>query len=111
MRASALVDVFSRNSLVTTDAVLLEVGNTLSRNFKRESVQIIETLVAASEVEIVRLTPELWAQSFGLYRSYLDKEWGLVDCISFTVMQQRNIASALTFDQHFVQAGFTALMR
>ena len=110
-RASELVDVFSRSSLVTTDAVLLEVGNALARNHKRQAIEIIETLSTGSDVEIVHLTPELWAQGFALYRSHLDKEWGLVDCISFSVMRQRNIASALTFDQHFVQAGFAALMR
>ncbi len=110
-RASELVDVFSRSSLVTTDAVLLEVGNTLARNFKSEAVEVIETLLAGNDTEVVRLTPELWAQSFALYRSHLDKKWGLVDCISFTAMRNRGIAAALTFDQHFVQAGFTALMR
>ncbi len=110
-RASELVDVFSRSSLVTTDAVLLEVGNALARNHKRQAIEIIETLSTGSDTEVVRLTPELWAQAFELYRSHLDKEWGLVDCISFSVMQNRGIASALTFDQHFVQAGFAALMR
>ncbi len=91
--------------------VLLEAGNALSRNGKASAVQMIETLTHSPEVEIVRLTPELWEQSFQLYRTYLDKQWSLVDCISFTVMRQRGMASALTFDSHFAQAGFTALMR
>ena len=110
-RALEFSDVLDGQSVVITDAVLLEVGNTLARNFKREAVEIIDSFFNSPETEIVRLTPELWAQSFALYRSYLDKEWGLVDCISFTVMRNRGITAALTFDQHFVQAGFTALMR
>jgi len=46
-----------------------------------------------------------------LYKTHQDKEWGLIDWISFVVMQEADIRKALTFDQHFVQAGFRALMR
>jgi hypothetical protein len=42
---------------------------------------------------------------------YQDKAWGLVDCISLIVMNQAEVTQALTFDQHFVQAGFQALMK
>jgi hypothetical protein len=35
----------------------------------------------------------------------------MVDCISFVVMRQAGITSALTFDRHFEQAGFHPLMR
>ena len=110
-RADELTGVFAKNPLVTTDAVILEIGNALSRNFKTQAVEIIDYFFNSPDVEVVRLTPELWAQGFALYRSHLDKQWGLVDCISFSVMRNRNIAAALTFDQHFVQAGFAALMR
>lgn len=110
-QASELADVFENQPLVITDAVLLEIGNALSRSFKSEAVQVIDHFLNSSEVEVVRLNPQLFEQSYHLYRSYLDKEWGLVDCVSFTVMRQMGITSALTFDQHFIQAGFTALMR
>lgn len=106
-----MADVFENQPLVITDAVLLEIGNALSRNFKSEAVTVIDHFSNSAEVEIVRLTPQLFEQSYQLYRSYVDKEWGLVDCISFTVMRQMDIIEALSFDQHFVQAGFTALMR
>jgi predicted nucleic acid-binding protein len=36
---------------------------------------------------------------------------GLVDCVSFVIMNRYKINQALTFDRHFVQAGFIALMR
>jgi predicted nucleic acid-binding protein len=41
----------------------------------------------------------------------MDKEWSLTDCLSFVVMQQRGLTEALTPDEHFVQAGFKALLR
>ncbi len=110
-KAIELTDVFENQPLVITDAVLLEIGNALSRNGKPSAVRFIDYCNESPEVEIVRLTPELWEKSFQLYRTYLDKQWGLVDCISFTAMKQRGLTSALTFDAHFVQAGFTALMR
>ena len=40
----------------------------------------------------------------------LPSEWSLTDCISFIVMQERNISEALTTDRHFEQAGFIRLL-
>ncbi len=40
-----------------------------------------------------------------------DKEWSLVDCASFVVMQQRGLTEALTTDRHFEQAGFVRLLK
>jgi predicted nucleic acid-binding protein len=97
--------------LLVTDAVLLEIGNALARYYKKESVAIIEQFLTAQEVEIVHLSPNLFNKAFVLYKQYQDKQWGLVDCISFVVMQERDLSQVLTFDQHFVQAGFEALMK
>jgi hypothetical protein len=110
-QASELADSLEIHPLITTDAVLLEIGNALARNYKDEAVEIIEHFLTSNEVEIVRLTPELFTQAFTLYKTHQDKAWGLVDCISFVVMKQTGVTQALTFDQHFVQAGFQALMR
>jgi len=40
-----------------------------------------------------------------------DKEWSLVDCASFLIMQERNLKEALAHDEHFQQAGFVPLLR
>ena len=83
----------------------------MARSYKQEAVEIIEQIFAAEEVEVVHLTPRLFTQGLTLYKSHQDKAWGLVDCISFIVMCEAGVNQALTFDQHFVQAGFQALMR
>ena len=110
-RAAVLADQYEGCPLLTTDGVLLEIGNALARNFKMQSIEIIDEFHSSKEVEIVNLSPRIMSRAFQLYRTYQDKEWGLVDCVSFIVMKQVGVDSALTFDQHFVQAGFKALMR
>ncbi len=109
-KANELVEFYNKELLVVTDAVLLEIGNSLSRRYKTESVKMFDELFISPEVEIVRLDETLFNKAFELYSNYSDKTWGLVDCVSFVVMRERGITDALTSDQHFVQAGFNALM-
>ncbi|MDX2097497.1 MAG: PIN domain-containing protein, partial [Leptolyngbyaceae cyanobacterium bins.59] len=98
--------------LVTTQAILLEIGNALSKTkYRVAAVQLLESLVVDSNVEIVQITNELYDAAFALFKSRQDKEWGLIDCISFTVMKDRKIYNALTADDHFNQAGFRALLK
>ena len=108
-QASELADRFGGYPLLTTDAVLLEIGNALARGYKQEAIEVIEQFLASDEVEIKRLTPYLFEQAFELYKQYRDKDWSLVDCISFVTMREAGLSQALTFDRHFVQAGFEVL--
>jgi uncharacterized protein len=110
VKAAELAVRYESSPLLTTDAVLLEIANGLARNHKPEAIEIIEDFFDSEEVEIVRLTAELFERAFDLYKRYKDKSWGLIDCISFIVMTDAGITEALTLDQHFEQAGFTALM-
>lgn len=110
-QASTLAEQFDGRPLLITSAVLLEIGNALARGFKQEAAELMEHFLTSDEVEVVHVTPELFEEAFTLYRSYTDKEWGLVDCISFAVMRRMSVTQALTFDHHFAQAGFQPLMR
>jgi predicted nucleic acid-binding protein len=97
---------------VTTEAVLLEVGNAMARPpLRRLAVALLAEVRSNPSYEIVSLTSELLAQGIEFFAARSDKEWGLVDCISFVVMEDRGIREALSADQHFVQAGFRALLR
>jgi hypothetical protein len=53
----------------------------------------------------------LVAAALTLYAQRPDKEWGLTDCASFLIMQERGITEALVYDDHFHQAGFIPLLR
>ena len=100
---------YEQNSFVTTDAVLLELGNAVVRHSKPKAIKIIEDFYTSDNVNIVNLTPQLFQEAFNLYKQHDDKTWGLVDCLSFIVMWKLNINQVLTFDKHFSQAGFTIL--
>jgi uncharacterized protein len=111
LQALELAQRYAGHPLLVTSAVLIEIGNALSKQYKPQAVAILEQFFAAAEIELVHLTPELFAQAFQLYKQDQDKEWGLVDCASFIVMRNRGVYHALTPDQHFVQAGFEVLMK
>lgn len=63
----------SRRRLVTTGAILLEIGNALSRNFKSESVEIIEDFLTSDDVQVVHLDPTLFRKAFELYKTVQTK--------------------------------------
>ena len=97
--------------IVTTDCVLLEVGDACSNpQHHGDFLALYEALAKDERVEIVRLTPELLERGVGLFRSRADKNWPLTDCISFVVMRDHELTEALTADRHFEQADFKSLL-
>jgi len=100
---------FDNSPLITTDAVLLEIGNALGKGFRKEAIEVIKVLRTGKNTEVVEIDAQLFEKGFEIYEKYGDKNWGLVDCISFIVMWDREITEALTFDSDFEQAGFRVL--
>lgn len=109
-RAKALARLYVGREFVVTDGVLLEIGNALARRFRSAAIQLIDEFLTSPQVEVVYMTPDLFTSAWSLYRQMDDKQWSLVDCVSFVVMRDRGIETALTTDRHFVQAGFQALL-
>lgn len=96
--------------LITTDSVLMEIGNTFSVIQKRkQGAKIIRDFQKMKRMEIIRLNPEYFEKSLKLYEERLDKEWGMVDCFSIIVMIEFKIRKVLTVDHHLRQAGFEIL--
>ncbi|MHC5599556.1 MAG: type II toxin-antitoxin system VapC family toxin [Nostoc sp.] len=93
-----------------TEAILMEVGNALSGFNRQRVVNFIRQCYQTDNLRVVNITSELFELGLSLYESRLDKSWGLVDCLSFVVMQQQGLIDAVTSDQHFIQAGFRALL-
>ena len=98
--------------IVTTRAVILEIGNALSKQrYRSAAIELLTSLAEDSTVEIIPLSEELFERALRIYQSRQDKEWGITDSISFVVMHDRGLIEALTADEHFQQAGFRALLK
>lgn len=108
-KALKLSRIYEKSSWLTTEAVLLEVGNALAKNHKKESLAVIRAFQQNPSVEIFKISGELFAKGLDIYEKFSDKDWGLVDCISFAVMWDQEIFEVLTFDDDFKQAGFITL--
>ncbi len=96
---------------VTTVAVLLEVADAMASPSRRVACsEFLANLAIQPPNMIRRLDDNLIERSLALYRSRVDKDWSLTDCISFVVMKDEGLTEALTGDRHYAQAGFIPLM-
>lgn len=99
-------------NIITTQWVLAEVADALASSASRRKVRaFFEELQSDPGVQIIASDAHLFDRALRLYDQHQDKQWSLTDCISFTVMKDREISEALTGDRHFAQAGFRALLR
>ncbi|MBI4557792.1 MAG: type II toxin-antitoxin system VapC family toxin [Candidatus Hydrogenedentes bacterium] len=111
--AENLANVLSKSGarMITTRAVVLEIGNALARlRYRISALTLLDALEHDPRVDILPISEELFARAFRLYCQCRDKEWSLTDCLSFVVMRDRGLSEALTTDTHFQQAGFKVLL-
>ena len=98
--------------VLTTEYVLLELGNLLSHASSRHKfVHFSRSLAGNQDTEVMEGSSELFRRAADLYASRPDKSWSLTDCASFVVMRDEGISEALTFDKHFEQAGFASALK
>ena len=97
--------------VVLTDLVVAETGNGLARTrLRAEFVAAVELIRESRTAELVHTDSDRLRDALALYAARADKAWGLVDCVSFRLMEQRGIEDAFTTDRHFEQAGFRCLL-
>lgn len=104
-----------RCDLVTTKAVLSEVGNGLSklhlRRYVSGQLDFVNSMIKVKRGQVLDISNDLWQDAWDLYLDRPDKEWGHTDCISFVVMRELGLTTAFTADHHFEQAGFIRLVK
>ena len=96
---------------VTTRWVLTEVGDAMAVPANRQRfVNLMAAIEYDPDTVLVLASEDIFQAGIKLFSQLPDKAWSLTDCISFVVMQERNITEALTGDHHFSQAGFVTLL-
>ncbi len=97
---------------ITTEFVLLELGNYFSRaQYRQNAFNLLNTLLQSDTTHIIPANSALFHEGLALYGSRKDKDWSLTDCCSFVVMKDHKLNEALTSDKHFEQAGFQYLLK
>ena len=99
-----------RSSLLTTSLIVAEVLDGAAERDRRFS-PLLRRAIERFEVEVVWVDEPLFERAWEFYDARHDKEWSLTDCVSFVLMKQRGLFQSLTYDHHFEQAGFGALLR
>ncbi len=100
--------------LITTNYILTELVALLISPLRIPHPNIVAFITgvkSSPHVDIVHVDPTLDAQAWQLFSERPDKEWSLVDCTSFVIMQQRGLFEAFTTDHHFEQGGFVCLLK
>jgi uncharacterized protein len=100
--------------LITTNYIITELVALLTSPFRMPRpnvIKLVGSVKTSPYIEILYIDADIDEQAWQLLTKRPDKNWSLVDCASFVVMQQRSIQEALTTDHHFEQAGFTNLLK
>ena len=107
----ALAQSKVKRPIVTTEFILLELGNACSRaEDHADFLALLAGIRSSPRMRVIPLDSGLLQRGLDLFAERLDKNWSLTDCISFLVMQDEGLSEALTADGHFEQAGFKALL-
>jgi predicted nucleic acid-binding protein len=96
---------------LTTTAILLELGDGFARKGRWDLISpFLAAVVHDPMVQVVPVDTSLLERAREFRNARPDKHWGLTDCVSFVVMDEKGLTEALTADRHFQQAGFRALL-
>lgn len=97
----------SKPLLVTSTYIFDEIVTFFnSRNLHYKAVEVGNRLIESPEIELIEIDKYLFNQGWLYFQQHQDKSYSLTDCLSFIIMQNKNIYQALTLDHHFIQAGF-----
>ncbi len=96
--------------LITTSYVFDEVVTFFNgRSQHAKAVEVGNRLLRSPTVQFVHIDEALFFEAWKFFVDRSDKSYSLTDCISFLVMKRLGSRTALTFDRHFVQEGFSKL--
>ena len=91
--------------------VLTEVLNSLGGKGEaigKTAAKMVERILTNVNVEVLPQTSALFREALALYCERQEKDWGLTDCSSIIIMNDKGLI--LTPDHHFAEAGFKTLL-
>jgi len=100
--------------ITTTDEVLTEFLNYFGARgafFRAAATQLVERMRSNQAIQITAQTHDGFLAGYQLYQQRPDKGYSLTDCISIEVMRRETINDVLSNDDHFMQEGFSCLLR
>ena len=112
--ALRITDELPPHRIVTTEMVLVELLNAMSKGGQQNreiASRMVTDIYADNTIEVVPQTSHQFREAASRYADRTDQRWGVTDCASFLLMEQRGITEALAYDRDFRQAGFSALLR
>ena len=100
--------VLQRSNLFTSNLVLVETFNLLSRTIgSKSTTKFGDALKTNVFLTVESITLVDWERGWKIFGKYDDKDFSFTDCTSFALMERLKVKSAFSFDVHFRQYGFT----
>jgi predicted nucleic acid-binding protein len=97
---------------LTTDYVLDETATLLlARGLGHLVDPFLQATLRSDACTVEWTGPDEFGRAAVFLAKHIDQGWSFTDCVSFLVMKKRKLRAALTKDEHFVKAGFQALLR
>jgi len=92
--------------LVTTSLIVIETINLANARLGHEkAIKIGEKLYEGSLTTILSIVSEDEKKAWQIFRKYSDKNFSMIDCTSFAIMERLKIKKVFAFDVHFSQYG------
>ena len=111
--AIALNRKMGTSRIVTSQFVIIELFGfccKLGEDVRIACCKFVKGLNSLPNISVVPYSDQQYDEAIQLYEKVSnDKQWSLVDCASFLIMEKEKITVAVTGDKHFTERGFTRL--
>ena len=110
--AAALKAVGAAPQLFITDYILAEfIPLSQIRGHQRQAaLAFVAAMLEVSRLRLIWIDRRIHNAAMELLSERLDKRYSLCDAVSFVVMREHEVLSALATDKHFKQEGFVRLL-
>jgi predicted nucleic acid-binding protein len=98
--------VQNAEGLVTSDLILCELFTLLKvRRKLGVALDVGDDLWTGTYARVEAVLASDLQEGWTTYKSYRDKAWSFVDCVTRAMMERLDIQRAFAFDEHFRQFG------